>query len=210
MTNLLRSRNLHEWLSQPSTVKKQNADVHVKVSCVCRSKILPLNLYNVVYQQLRDYMNGIIKNKIQCLKQTGWDATKWTNKCHWMRWRKRAHLLPSLTDGWNDVSQNRHLEDNPEVTHLACLSGLSNSEGQRWEQNKKEGTVLSQAGRARHVREPSVRQKHRPRLFRFCDSVLMTASNELRLHENQIFRNIQRWQIRWEVRASSKWTCSSI
>lgn len=25
----------------------------------------------------------------------------------------------------------------PEVTHLACLSGLSNSEGQRWEQNKK-------------------------------------------------------------------------
>lgn len=34
------------------------------------------------------------------------------------------------------------------VTHLACLSGVSNSEGQRWEQNKnkKEGTVLSQAG----------------------------------------------------------------
>lgn len=52
----------------------------------------------------------------------------------------------------------------PEVTHLACLSGLSNSEGQRWEQNKKkkkEGIVLSQAGRARHVAEPSVRSTHR-------------------------------------------------
>lgn len=131
---------------------------------------------------------------------------------------------PTNVTGWDEQSEHicyplwrtdgtmwaRHLEDNPEVTHLACLSGLSNSEGQRWEQNKKEGTVLSQAGRARHVREPSVRQKYWPRLFRFCDGVLMRASNELRLHENLIFRNIQRWQIRWEVRASSKWTCSSI
>lgn len=38
------------------------------------------------------------------------------------------------------------------ITHLACLSGLSNSKGQRWEQNRKEGTVLSQAGRARRER----------------------------------------------------------
>lgn len=144
-------------------------------------------------------MNGI-KNKIQRLKQTGWDATKRSNKCHWVRWRQRALLLPSLMDGW---SRNRQVKDNPEVTHLACLSGLSNSEGQRWEQNKKEGIVLSQAGGASQVREPSVRQEQRQRLFRFCDSVLMRASNEIWLHENLIFRNIRRWR-RWEVRAGIK------
>lgn len=143
------------------------------------------------FHQLRDYMNGI-KNKIQSLKLTGRNATKWTNKCHWMRWRQRALLLPSLMDGW---SRNRQVTDSPEFTHLACLSGLSNSEGQRWEQNKKEGIVLSQAGRPRHVREPSVRQKQRQRLFSFRGSVLMRASNEIQLHEN-----IWRWR-RWEVRA---------
>lgn len=94
--------------------------------------------------------------------QAGCNATTWTNECQWMSRRKWAHLLPSLTDGWN-----RQLKDNPEVTHLACLSGLSNSEGQRWEQNKKkkEGTVLSQAGRARHVTEPSVRSIDRDFFF---------------------------------------------
>lgn len=36
-------------------------------------------------------------------------------------------------------AKNRQRKYSPEVTHLACLSGISNSEGQKWEQNKKKG-----------------------------------------------------------------------
>lgn len=67
----------------------------------------------------------------------------------------------------------------PKVTHLACLSGLSNSEGRRWEQSKKkkenktkQGTVLSQAGKASHVTEPSVRNRRPGLVFGLCDGAL--------------------------------------
>lgn len=77
------------------------------------------------------------------------------------------------------------------VTHLACLSVLSNSKGQRWEQNRKEGTVLSQAGRAGHVREPSVRHEQR-QIVPFCDSALMRVRNENRLQQKIKFSGISR------------------
>lgn len=76
--------------------------------------------------------------------------------------RKKVSTSATLSDGWMERCELTHTsEGQVRVTHLACLSGLSNSKGQRWEQNRKEGTVLSQAGRARHVREPSVRHKQR-------------------------------------------------
>lgn len=40
-------------------------------------------------------------------------------------------------------AKNRQRKYSPEVTHLACLSGISNSEGQKWEQNKKRDCVKS-------------------------------------------------------------------
>lgn len=85
------------------------------------------------------------------------------------------------------------------VTHLACLSDISNSKGQRWEQNRKEGTVLSQAGRARHVRKPSVRHEQKQVVPFFCDSAFIRVRNEIKLQQekkNQIIRNVQRWQRR--------------
>ena len=75
---------------------------------------------------------------------------------------KKVSTSAPLSDGRMERCElKRTGEGQSRVTHLACLSGLSNSEGQIWEQNRKEGTVLSQAGRARQVREPSVRQKQR-------------------------------------------------
>lgn len=76
--------------------------------------------------------------------------------------REKASTSALLTDGQMERCDLTHTSEvQVRVTHLACLSGLSNSKGQRWEQNRKEGTVLSQAGRARHVRELSVRHKQR-------------------------------------------------
>lgn len=75
---------------------------------------------------------------------------------------KEVSTSAPLSDGQMERCELKQSSEGQfRVTHLACLSGLSNSEGQRWEQNRKEGIVLSQAGRARHVREPSVRQKQR-------------------------------------------------
>lgn len=101
----------------------------------------------------------VVLNKQDEMQQRG------TNKCHWMRWMKRAHLLPSLTDGWSDVSQkNGHVKDTSPrlLTWHACQGYqiVRGKDGSRTKK-KKEGIVLSQAGRARHVAEPSVRSTHR-------------------------------------------------
>lgn len=92
------------------------------------------------------------------------DRMKWdkTHKQKSLDEMKKVSTSAPLSDGRMERCElKRTSEGQSCVTHLACLSGLSNSEGQRWEQNRKEGTVLSQAGRARQVREPSVRQKQR-------------------------------------------------
>lgn len=85
---------------------------------------------------------------------------------------KKESTAALLSDGRMERCELKQTsEGQSRDTHLACLSGLSNSEGQRWEQNRKEGTVLSQAGRARYVRKPSVRQKQR-QIFPFFVTVL--------------------------------------
>lgn len=94
---------------------------------------------NLDSPQVNLFFRHSINGKTRCLKQTRWDATKWYKQ------------MP--LDEMDEVSTSAPLSDRrmercepkertreghiPEVTHLACLSGLSNSEGQRWEQNKK-------------------------------------------------------------------------
>lgn len=90
---------------------------------------------------------------------------------------KKERASTPLYDGQMQRCElTRTSEGRGSVTHLACLSGLSNSKGQRWEQNRKEGTVLSQAGKARHVREPSVKHKQR-QIVPLCDSALKGQGN---------------------------------
>lgn len=53
-----------------------------------------------------------------------------------------ASMDALLANEWARA-KNRQRKYSPEVTHLACLSGISNSEGQKWEQNKKRDCVKS-------------------------------------------------------------------
>ena len=119
-------------------------------------------------------------------KQLSLDAMKKVSASAPLLWR---------TDGetWADRKRS---EGRVLVTHLACLSGLSNSKGQRWEQNRKEGTVLSQAGRARHVREPSVRHRQRQvvsflwQCFNENKKWNYTAAKKAKISEKRL---VQRW-----------------
>lgn len=64
------------------------------------------------------------------------------------RWdEEKEHSSSSLMDGWRDVSRHKQAKyGSVLLTWHACLS---NSKGQQWEQNRKEGSVLSQAGRVK-------------------------------------------------------------
>lgn len=112
-------------------------------SCHCTNKMvqvrnMPLN----VCQLLKDCCGC---NSKQSFIQTRWEGQKSsTNVSDEM---KTVSMDALLANEWV-WAKNRQRKYSPEVTHLACLSGISNSEGQKWEQNKK-GFVLSQAGRAR-------------------------------------------------------------
>lgn len=111
-------------------------------SCHCTNKMarisnMPLN----VCQLLKDCCGGDSK---QSFIQTRWGQKGSTNVNDEM---KTVSMNAVLANEWA-WAKNRQTKYSPEVTHLACLSGISNSEGQKWEQNKK-GIVLSQAGRAR-------------------------------------------------------------
>lgn len=138
------------------------------------------------------YINNREISWLAVKTNTGWEAPQ--DKRHWMM---EASTSSPLSDRRMSQRNNKWRTILRLLTWHAC-QGYQIVRGQRWEQNKKQGTVLSQAGRARQVRELSVRQKQR--LFHIGDGAMMSASNEIRQHDNLIFRNIQRWRRRWQGR----------
>lgn len=64
-----------------------------------------------------------------------------------------------LNDGRMERCERKQVKDNAALLTWHACQGYQIVRGQRWEQNRKEGTVLSQAGRAGQVREPSVKQE---------------------------------------------------
>lgn len=69
---------------------------------------------------------------------------------------KEVSTLAPLSDGRMERCELKLIcERQSRATHLACLSELSNSEGQRWEQNRKERDCVKSSweGRTRERAE---------------------------------------------------------
>lgn len=94
----------------------------------------------------------------------------------WLDEMKRVSTSAPVSDGWMERCELTDAKkgNSALLTWHAC-QGFQIVRGQRWEQNRKKGTVLSQAGRARHVREPSVGDKIVP-----CDCALMRVQTEIK------------------------------
>lgn len=84
------------------------------------------------------------------------NATGWDEESEHMR-------SPLLTYGMGRRGLDKQVKDGSSLLTWHACQGYQTVRGKDGKQNRKEGTVLSQAGRARHVREPSVRD----RLFLF-------------------------------------------
>lgn len=117
-----------------------------------------------------------------------WNKGVQTNATGWDGWSE--HICSPLwqTDGAMWAKKNGHVKDTSPrlLTWHACQGYqiVRGKDGSRTKK-KKEGTVLSQAGRARHMAEPSVRSRHRDCFV--CATACWWARNEIHRAWKSIF-----------------------
>lgn len=137
---------------------------------------------------------------MQCLKRTGWNATKQTNVTG--RDEESEHVCSSLwrTDGgmWAETKWRTIPRYSPGMP-VRVIKQWGAKMGA--EQKRRDCVKSSWEGK---TWESRVLHRGRDRLFHFCDRALMRVRNEISdSGENQIFRNVQRW-MRGESRTNAE------